>query len=321
MFTLEKYHTPASRHTCPKCGRRRCFTLYVDSETQKPIDPSCGKCDHLNSCGYHLPPREYYRLHPSSERLYKEYVPYRTYRAERAERAYKTYKPHETYESFKTYKPHETHTPDDAPHPALSQALAQAGSWRDTTLWPWLLHQFPGRQADVERTCTAYRLGAWPDHRAIYWQIDQEGHVRDGKLMDYLPDGHRTGNPSWVSAELRRLGRLPADAATRKCLFGLHLLTARPDACICLVESEKTALWCAIGYPQHLWLATGGCQALNVQAIQPLKGRKVVVWPDSGCYEKWTQVFQQSGHTLYTIHNLDCLPGNWDIVDLMKVNL
>lgn len=311
MLTLEKYHSPASRHTCPKCGRHRCFTLYVDSETQKPIDPSCGKCDHLNSCGYHLPPREYFRLHPNSEKLNQEYVPYRAYRAERAERAYKT------HESYKTYKPYETYEPQNAAA-ALREAFTQAGSWKDTTLQPWLLRQFPNQQAAVERVCNAYRLRAWHDHRVIFWQIDTEGRIHDGKLMDYLPDGHRTGNPSWVSAELRRIGRFPDDGSTRKVLFGLHLLPTRPDACICLVESEKTAIWCAIRYPQHLWMATGGCQALNTQVIQPLLGRKVVVWPDSGCYEKWAQVMQQSGHTLYTVHNLDCLPANWDIVDLMN---
>jgi len=301
MLTLEKYHTPASRHTCPKCGRPRCFTLYVDSDTQKPIDPTCGKCDHLNSCGYHLPPREYYRLHPSSDKLYQEYTAYRAYRAERARKA---------------RQPHEPHIPP-TPLPLL-QALARAASWKESTLQPWLLSQFPGRLADVARTCGDYRLGAWPDHRVIYWQIDQAGRLCDGKLMDYLPDGHRTGHPSWVSAELRRLGRLPADATTPKCLFGLHLLPTRPDACVCLVEGEKTALWCAIRYPRHLWLATGGCQALTPQAIQPLQGRKVAVWPDSGCYQKWADAFRQSGHDAYTVHNLDCLPPNWDIVDLMS---
>ena len=28
-YHLQKYAGPTSRHTCPNCGGKRCFTLYV----------------------------------------------------------------------------------------------------------------------------------------------------------------------------------------------------------------------------------------------------------------------------------------------------
>ena len=31
-YNLQRYAGPSSRHTCPGCGRPRCFTLYVDPD-------------------------------------------------------------------------------------------------------------------------------------------------------------------------------------------------------------------------------------------------------------------------------------------------
>ena len=46
-----------------------------------------------------------------------------------------------------------------------------------------------------------YRLGASRQGGVIFWQIDQEGRVHDGKVMYYLPDCHRNKahKPTWVS--------------------------------------------------------------------------------------------------------------------------
>ena len=341
MYRLEKYHTPASRHTCPKCGRKRCFTLYIDTETQRPIDPTCGKCDHLNSCGYHLPPREFFRL----SRAYgtpESFLAYRDYRESRARRASapprpatpppaplselmasqpqaphspkganmqsadRDNEPHEPHEPHKPHNPHEPYKPYKLP------------GWQQTTLSQWLAREFNGQTERLDEVCAQYHIEAWPDHRVVFWQIDTEGRVMDGKIMDYLPDGHRTGHPSWVSAELRRQGLLPDGASTQKCLFGLHLLAGRPaDTTVCLVEGEKTALWCAMRYPDFIWMATGGCQALRPEALRPLMDRRLIVWPDSGSYTRWADTLARTGHRAYTVHNLDCLPPNWDIVDLM----
>ena len=62
MYNLQKYKGTASRHTCPNCGRKRCFTLYVD-ENGIPLDETVGRCDHESSCGYHYSPKQYYHDH------------------------------------------------------------------------------------------------------------------------------------------------------------------------------------------------------------------------------------------------------------------
>lgn len=61
-YHLQKYSGPKSRHTCPECGGKHCFTLYVDTEGHI-LDESVGRCDHESSCGYHYTPSEYFRDH------------------------------------------------------------------------------------------------------------------------------------------------------------------------------------------------------------------------------------------------------------------
>ena len=63
MYSLQKYAGPSSRHTCPACGRPRCFTYYVDEEGE-PLDITVGKCDHDSSCHYHKTPAEFFRENP-----------------------------------------------------------------------------------------------------------------------------------------------------------------------------------------------------------------------------------------------------------------
>mgnify|MGYP006994823342 FL=1 len=63
MYNLQKYNGISSRYTCPHCGRKRCFTLYVD-EAGDPLHESVGRCDHESSCGYHYTPKQYFTDYP-----------------------------------------------------------------------------------------------------------------------------------------------------------------------------------------------------------------------------------------------------------------
>ena len=62
-FHLQKYRL-GSKTACPECGRKACFTRYVDEQAQVSFPDSVGKCDHINSCGYHYTPKEYFRDNP-----------------------------------------------------------------------------------------------------------------------------------------------------------------------------------------------------------------------------------------------------------------
>ena len=164
-----------------------------------------------------------------------------------------------------------------------------------------------------------YRLGASKNGGVIFWQIDHEGRPHDGKIMYYQPDCHRIKdkNATWVSYLLaRREGRKKGEYTTSHCFFGLHLLlgdketrsswtsqAAKPSSRsaditpIAIVEAEKTAVILSEHYPQYIWLAAGGLYELNVDKFRPLRGRKVVLFPDTdpdGAYfKRWSDIANQ----------------------------
>ena len=229
-----------------------------------------------------------------------------------------------------------------------------------------------------------YRLGADRKGRVIFWQIDRDERICDGKVMAYGPDCHRLKEkehaPTWVSALLaKRHGGKQEGDIVRHCLFGLHLLNSRnawltgqtpPDfPClgttqtdankplghggsvlhpaqahenkmgedelpkavttqtdgnkllwqdgsevqpgqalgsrkggselppVAVVEAEKTAVILSAYYPQYVWLATGGLFEVQPEKFRPLRGRKVILFPDADpdgkAYAYWFEAAQQ----------------------------
>ena len=63
-FHLQKYK-PGSKTVCPGCGRKSCFTRYIDEAGEISFPGYVGKCDHIHSCGYHYSPKEYFRDNPT----------------------------------------------------------------------------------------------------------------------------------------------------------------------------------------------------------------------------------------------------------------
>ena len=47
-FHLQKYK-PGSKTVCPGCGRKSCFTRYIDEAGEISFPGYVGKCDHVNS--------------------------------------------------------------------------------------------------------------------------------------------------------------------------------------------------------------------------------------------------------------------------------
>ena len=157
----------------------------------------------------------------------------------------------------------------------------------------------------LNATCR-YRLGASKNGGVIFWQIDHEGRIHDGKIMYYLPDCHRNKkhNPTWVSHLLaKREGKTQGQYTTSHCLFGLHQIygegvTVKGEGLnVAIVEAEKTAVILSEHYPQYIWLAAGGLGELQVNKFRPLRGRKVVLFPDTDpdgkTFASWHQRAQE----------------------------
>src|ERR1700759_718432 len=59
-YILEPYHGRNSRFMCPQCHQKHRVTRYIDTETQNHLADHVGKCDRIDRCGYHYPPRDYF---------------------------------------------------------------------------------------------------------------------------------------------------------------------------------------------------------------------------------------------------------------------
>lgn len=156
----------------------------------------------------------------------------------------------------------------------------------------------------VDAACR-YCIGETKKGGVIFWQIDTEGRVHDGKVMYYLPDCHRNKDqryrPTWVSALLRkRHDPFPnAPHKTSHCFFGLHQLIPifqgdREELLqknVVIVEAEKTAFVLSELFPEHIWLAAGGLGEVQPDKFRPLRKYKVIMMPDTDtdgtAFKRW----------------------------------
>ena len=280
------------KFTCPHCGRKKCFVRYIDTFNNcQYVAEDVGKCDHQHSCGYHYRPSEYYR---DNKWLIE---PDNSSRCHPAPIALPSFQP-------------------------LPYTYVERSHSKQSTFWQWLSTDvvkklnIPTEQ--IQRVYDDYLVGATKKGNVIFWQIDQKQQVHGGHIMQYRADGHREGFQGWTHIPLIRKEVLPKDWQLYQCFFGEHLLDKYPDAQVCIVESEKTALVMAAYMPQHLWLATAGSGGLSAEKIKCLTGRNVTLFPDSGCYEKWTHQMEQTNDIDYRIDKqLEAYPPNTDLCDIL----
>lgn len=271
-YHLEKYKGGSSRHTCPKCGKPKCFTYYVDEEG-KPLDESVGRCNHESGCGYHYPPKQFFKDHPERNS---------TFDSERRSIS--------VYVSKPIHRPRSIDSiPDTIPATYVIRSRSNGSH-----LVQFLFSMQEGNEEAVKRVLDAYRMGATRDGDTIFWQIDKENRVRGGKVIPYnKEDGHRIKDKgvNWVHCQLKRQGVFNEEWTLYQCLFGEHLLAdvANERKIIAVVESEKTAVICAIQYPDYVWLATGGKSQLSHDKMKVLAGRSVILFPDVDGYHEWVE--------------------------------
>ena len=175
----------------------------------------------------------------------------------------------------------------------------------------------------IDEMIGLYNIGHGKNGHTIFWQVDEKGRVRTGKMMKYYPAdhpkaGHRNKEAKWsfdfIHATLIRhrdpeTGEMtieppypyphlydPDRQEMRQCYFGMHLVDKWKhkdvEQAVCLVESEKTALLMAIAYGNHakqVWMATGGLENINREKLQPLidRGRRLIFYPDRDGIDKW----------------------------------
>lgn len=268
-FHLQKYK-PGSKISCPSCGKARCFTRYIDDEEEISFPDSVGICDHINSCGYHYSPKEYFHDNPDVLQTGAERPPV-------LKRRVMAPKPIQDNSFLPSYIPKDDMMKNLTHYEMNPLFLYLSEIWGE---------------AKTVQLMSRYNVGTskkWGGS-AVFWQVDVKGRIRTGKIMLYDPKtGHRVKEPHshvcWVHSELK----LP-DFHLRQCLFGEHLLMKNPTMPVAIVESEKTALIGTVFVPDILWLATGGMNGcFNADTMSVLKDRNVTLFPDLGAFEIWSQ--------------------------------
>src|SRR5690606_29533189 len=114
-------------------------------------------------------------------------------------------------------------------------------------------------------------------------------NVRHGKIMLYNSGtGKRTKNPNGKAYinSVRSTLKLK-DFNLCQCLFGLHLINETETRTVAIVEGEKTAVIMSLFKPEYVWLATGSKQGFKYEMLNPLKGFKIIAFPDKREYTDW----------------------------------
>jgi hypothetical protein len=263
-FILEKYIGPKSRSRCPKCGKQREFTHYVDSQTGERLGETVGKCNREVNCLYHYTPAQFFLDHPNSKPDIQQRPTWIKARVNDCEDRI-----------------------DTMPIELIIQSMA---NYDRNNLVLFLEAVFGPTMARA--MALKYLIGTsrhWAG-ATVYWQIDISGKVRTGKIMQYDPEsGKRMKDPyhkpNWAHRALKMEG-----FHLRQCFFGEHLMAEFPDKPVGICESEKTAIVASMYFPKLNWVATGGKGGAgwnNPRVCSVLKSRRVILFPDGSAFQDW----------------------------------
>lgn len=277
-YILEKYKNRNSRFNCPHCGSKKTFTRYIDIETGQYINEKVGRCNREQKCGYHYTPKQYFSENETEEINYFINV-------------------------------------IDKPEPPISylnNSLINA-DYKNNNLYRFLVNRF--NTDKVNRVMQLYKIGSsykW-HNSTIFYQFDKFNKCRTGKIMKYdINTGKRIKKPynhiSWIHTDINNFN-------LKQCLFGEHLIKISDNTPIGIVESEKTALIMTIVQPEIIWLATGGISNLSKNKVTGLGYRKVVLFPDSGCADKWRSKVKEVNN-IFVSNNVEKYPVGYDLADI-----
>jgi len=235
--------------------------FYIDTTTGEPLHSTVGKCDRADNCGHHYTPRQYFSDNNIS------------------------------FDKKKYDRP-ALRTPKPQPKPSyidVDVLKRLLNHYEQNNLITYLC-SIVGDEAARE-AIQRYFIGTsqhW-ENSTVFWQIDSNGKVRAGKIMQYNPEtGKRIKEPTnritWVHSAMKL-----QDFNLSQCLFGEHLLSTDRNRPVAIVESEKTAIIASCYCPAFIWLACGGCANLNIKRCEPLRGKRVVLFPDNGKCQEWSE--------------------------------
>lgn len=310
-YILKPYRTKADRTTCPHCGHKGEFALYIDTITGKPLDDSVGRCNREKSCGYHYTPAEFFADKPD--------------------------KKIDEDSGVKQAKPICIDTERRVEY--LPQKFMPTSSrLEESNFFKFFVSQFG--EDDARKVFQDYHVGAskhWRNDGGIataFPQITENGKLAQIKVMAYHPTTGKRLHKEHSAERLSKSGYFHdegqadkvwfagktllnnQEANLRQCFFGQHLLPRFND--VSIVESEKTAMIASLFFKDVCWLATGGkngCRWTAKDVASVLVGKKVTLYPDLGCFDAWAanaEKLKSYGITVTVSRYLDKIASDED---------
>ena len=300
-YILQPYRGISSRKTCPACGHKGEFALYVDTETGLPLHPSVGRCNRDQKCGYHYTPAEFFKDNPDA-------------------------RPKDDWKPL--FVPVQKEAPKPKTEFLPSKYIPTMNQIEKNNLFKFFCSKFG--EAKSREVFEKYRVGTskhWRNDEglsAVFPQIDTTGRLRQIKVSGYNPITGKRLHKEHPAEKMTSKGYIMDtqqdkvwfagksllgnyEANLTQCFFGEHLLHSGND--VAIVESEKTAMIASLYVPNTIWLATGGkngCKWTSREVSKVLQGKRVILYPDLKCLSDWSK----NAETLKS-YGLDVKVSKW----------
>jgi hypothetical protein len=263
-YILEPYKGKNTRYTCPNCQKPYQFTRYINIEKQQYLPEVFGICNRFNKCGY--------AFYPTPENLSK-------------------YNNDETSFQIKYVEKKK-----DVKYIAKSLFDKSLNHYEQNEFWKFIENLHPDGRLALQK----YHVGTSNIIKGatIFWQIDLEGNIGQGQIIQYDSRCKKTGLFNSVHNLLKI-----NDLKPEQILFGLWLLNSSKDKPVAIVEAPKTAIIASLFYPQYIWLATFGYANLTEHKLKHFINRKIVLFPDlksngENVWKTKAEVFTKKGFNI-----------------------
>ncbi len=215
-----------SKIDCPHCGGRKCYTLYIDTESGELMPAEYGRCDRQNSCGY------------------------------------------VRYPNFGQSQVFKTNIPPPPPQSYIDKkVVASCLMWYDKNPFAIAIaEKFGQRGVEVMQM---YFIGTTKALGTAFWTINSDLVTCSGKVINYIAKDKEDKLAPFRDKEKMPYYPFKKDDGYFACFFGQHLV--KKESVVWIVESEKTAILCAIRWPEFTWLSSGGSTGITVQKVKALR--------------------------------------------------
>lgn len=156
----------------------------------------------------------------------------------------------------------------------------------------------------------SYYIGTTKALGTIFWCINGDMVCTSGKVITYVEEDTKDSIAPFRDKSRHPYYPYKKDDGYFPCFFGQHLV--KKDSILWIVESEKTAILCALKWPDFTWISAGGAGGAGVAKVKALKdsGFKGIVniMPDADtagreASGRWVANFDSYGYKC-EIHDL-----------------